>query len=142
MAPSMGGSNVSITVSYEAKVILLDVWDTAEQERFQTLALMYCRDRNGIVFVCDLTNHLFFENIRPWHQTISESFDIQSAFILSNKTALPNCFVTAVKGFKLASPLNWVYFEMSVKEQSMIDDLQKFLAMAVVGAGNGGIPAD
>jgi small GTP-binding protein len=46
--------------------IELQIWDTAGQEIFRSLAPIYYRDSDGAVLVYDVTNRLTFDHLTEW----------------------------------------------------------------------------
>ncbi len=44
----------------------LSIWDTAGQEKFDSLTKLYFKDSEAVLFVYDVTNKLSFEKTRKW----------------------------------------------------------------------------
>jgi small GTP-binding protein len=44
----------------------LDIWDTAGQEKFQTLTPMYYRKASAAIVAFDVTNYNSFERAKKW----------------------------------------------------------------------------
>lgn len=50
----------------EDRVITLNLWDTAGQEKFKSLIPSYIKDSQCVVVVYDITNRESFESIDKW----------------------------------------------------------------------------
>ena len=48
------------------KIIKVQVWDTAGEERYRSITNAYYRGAEGILIVFDLTNEESFKNIQNW----------------------------------------------------------------------------
>jgi len=54
------------TSRVEGKVIKLQIWDSAGQERFRSITSSYYRNTHGILMVYDITDLRSYENIKNW----------------------------------------------------------------------------
>eukprot|EP00794_Sanderia_malayensis_P009561 gene9561-10549_t len=54
------------TVHLDDKVVKLQIWDSAGQERFRTLTTTYYRGAHGIIIVYDVTDRNTFINCGAW----------------------------------------------------------------------------
>jgi Ras-related protein Rab-1A len=52
------------------KSIKQQIWDTADQERFQTITMSYYRGSNGIIVVSDITDRESFDQVQHWMNEI------------------------------------------------------------------------
>ncbi|KAI6188252.1 hypothetical protein M3Y98_00334600 [Aphelenchoides besseyi] len=52
------------TIEIEGITIKLQIWDTADQERFRTITSSYYRNAHGIIAVYDITNQESFNNLK------------------------------------------------------------------------------
>ena len=52
----------------EERVITLNLWDTAGQEKFKSLIPSYIKDSQTVVVVYDITNRDSFESVDKWMQ--------------------------------------------------------------------------
>ncbi|XP_063722184.1 uncharacterized protein LOC134848598 [Symsagittifera roscoffensis] len=52
--------------------VIVDLWDTAGQEKFKSLTKIYCRGAHGVILVYDISNHHSFEQLESWFQTPSD----------------------------------------------------------------------
>ena len=69
----------------------MQIWDTAGQVKFRSLAHSYYRSAAGIVLVYDVTDPSSFEGIAQWFSKIREEADLNAEVILlGNKIDLKN----------------------------------------------------
>jgi len=54
------------TLRFGDKTIKLQLWDTAGQEKFQSLGYAFYRGADCCVLVYDITNRKTFENLTKW----------------------------------------------------------------------------
>lgn len=79
-------------VDLEGKKVLLQIWDTAGQDRFRTLIRPYYRGAAGMIMVYDVTDEKTFDSIEEWMRCIAENTQecqIIQKVILANKTTCP-----------------------------------------------------
>ena len=85
----------TIGVEYKDKYITKDnynirlqLWDTASQERFNSITKNIYRGANGVLFIYDITNRQSFNSVRKWIKD-TESYDEDiKGIILGNKIDL------------------------------------------------------
>ena len=67
---------------HEANSIKLQVWDTACQERFQTITSSYCRGADGTIIVYDVTDKEPFNSVknRVWVRSTSIQQYVSTSF--------------------------------------------------------------
>ena len=64
-------SSRMLDISNTKQSINFDVWDTAGQEKYRSLAKIFYKDAKIIIFVYDVTNQNTFENIKEfWYKEI------------------------------------------------------------------------
>ena len=62
---STGGAAYSTkTIQTETQTIHLDIWDTAGQEKFRSVARSFYKDAVIVVLVYDITNQISFNNLK------------------------------------------------------------------------------
>ena len=67
---------ISVTVhpyTYESMNLKLEVWDSVSDDRFDTLAPLFFRNANGVLYVFDLSSKESFQSLETWAQTLKES---------------------------------------------------------------------
>ncbi|XP_057304019.1 ras-related protein Rab-1A-like [Hydractinia symbiolongicarpus] len=60
------------TLELDGKLIKLQVWDSAGQERFRTLTTSYYRGAHGIIIVYDISDRASFVNVSMWLSEIDK----------------------------------------------------------------------
>ena len=77
-ASTNGASYASKQVDYEhlKKSVMLDIWDTAGQEKYKSLTKFFYKDAAVAVLVYDITSKETFDNLKKyWYQQIQENGD-------------------------------------------------------------------
>ena len=87
--PTIGCHCNEITMNVEDKTVILQVWDTAGQEMYQSLVPVYLRGARAAIVVYNITDKQSFNSLNVWyeflHQTISEQIPV---FLVANKIDL------------------------------------------------------
>eukprot|EP01100_Stratorugosa_tubuloviscum_P002592 TRINITY_DN1616_c0_g3_i1.p1 TRINITY_DN1616_c0_g3~~TRINITY_DN1616_c0_g3_i1.p1 ORF type:complete len:214 (-),score=89.07 TRINITY_DN1616_c0_g3_i1:69-710(-) len=113
----------------EKRIVRLQLWDIAGQERFVILSHVYYKEAVGACVVFDLTNHNSLLQARKWKQ------DIDAKVYLSNGQPVPtillankcddelNCKVTNEEIAQFARDNKFIaWFATSAKENKNIDE--------------------
>ena len=124
-----------INVPDTNKAIRFDLWDTAGQEKYRSLAKIFYKDSKVIVFVYDMTNKKSFEDIQSyWYNEVKSNCKEDSLFVIvGNKLDLYN-----YKEIEENDPREWaksigvMYFETSAKINAGIDDLFEKVAKKIL----------
>jgi Ras-related protein Rab-7A len=77
--PTLGADFVSGTVNLNGKEITMQVWDTAGQEKFQSIGTAFYRGSDCCVIVYDITNPTSFEKMNNWKHEFIEQGGITNA---------------------------------------------------------------
>uniref|UniRef100_A0A7S0AFA3 Uncharacterized protein n=1 Tax=Pyrodinium bahamense TaxID=73915 RepID=A0A7S0AFA3_9DINO len=112
----------------------LQLWDTAGQEKFRSLARSYVRDARAAVLVYDVTKRLSLDGVRAWAQCVrNECEDGPIIVLVGNKTDLSEQReVAADEGKREAQELGaCVFIETSAKDGTNVDALFQQLACAL-----------
>ena len=78
MTSTNGASYCTKLVKYEdlGKNLLLDVWDTAGQEKYRALTKFFYKDAAAVILVYDITREDSFENMKNyWYNQLLENCD-------------------------------------------------------------------
>ena len=105
-------------VIHNGKKIQLEIWDTAGEERFRTLAKNSYQGSDGIILVYDITQKKTFNNIKHWYDNIKNNIDIDKVAIIlvGNKSDLPDPQVKKESSEKFCEQYNLQLIETSCKE--------------------------
>ena len=111
------------------EMIKVQLWDTAGQDRYRTIAKNYYKGSHGILLLYDVTKVNSFENISEWIKDIrDEVYEKTIIFLIGNKIDKSNeRKVTKEQGEKLATEYNLPFFEASAKSGENVDEVFKAL---------------
>ncbi|OMJ95832.1 hypothetical protein SteCoe_732 [Stentor coeruleus] len=118
------------TIDVESKVIKLQIWDTAGQEKFRTITSSYYRGAHGVIVVYDVTNRETFNNVKNWMGEISRyASENVNRLLIGNKCDCDSKkAVSTEEGKELADSLGIPFMETSAKTSSNVE--QSFFRMA------------
>jgi len=107
------------------RIIRLQIWDTAGQQRFRTITKSYYRGAQGYILAYDITHKLSFDHIKYWLGEIKthgrEDF---YTIIVGNKTDLESeRTVTTAEGKKFAAENGIDFVEASAKDGRNVEEL-------------------
>ena len=127
----------TIGLDYKLKTVKLDfgktikvqLWDTAGQDKYRTIAKNYYKGSHGILLLYDITKITSFENIREWIRDIKEEVSEKAIiFLIGNKIDLTdNRKISKEKGEELAEEYKIPFFEASAKSGENVDEVFKAL---------------
>ena len=86
----LSSKNKEITLK-NGKTIMLQLFDTAGQERFHSLSRSYFRNTNAVLFVYAVNDKKSFENIRDWIKIFMENHNGKKDilfYLIENKNDL------------------------------------------------------
>lgn len=69
-------------VKVETKGVTLAVWDTAGEEKFDSLTSFYCRGARAALIVYDITDYDTFQGLERWMSKIRNQAEPTCAVIL------------------------------------------------------------
>jgi len=118
------------------KNIRVQIWDTAGQEIYRSLAAISIRDADGILLVYDRTNEISFQNIEhKWLSLIQNSCKKEiSVALLANKVDLDQeRTVSREDGEKLAAKHSASFFETSAKKFVNVEEAFEYLVRDIYG---------
>ena len=110
----------------DEKLIKLQIWDTAGQEKFRTLTTSYYRGTSCCVLVFDITNIKSFYNLYQWIDQYNYHCDqpIKNIIITANKIDLEHQRqVSELEISKFCDSMNCYFTEVSVLLDRGIDEL-------------------
>ena len=111
------------------KTIKVQLWDTAGQDKYRTIAKNYFKGSHGILLLYDVTKPSSFQNIRDWIQDIREEVSQKAIiFLIGNKIDLVDKRkISKEKGIELAEEYKLPFFEASAKSGENVDEVFKAL---------------
>jgi Ras-related protein Rab-6A len=131
MPATIGAAFFTKVVATADANVRLQLWDTAGQEKFRSLAPMYYRAAAVAVLVYDVTNLATFDSLPTWRKEISEKAPSSTQLvIIANKIDLTDDRqVTTEEGVKRATELGAKFFcETSAESGSGIEDVFRRIA--------------
>ena len=109
---------------FKEKLVKLQIWDTAGENRFHSIYKANYGKSNGIILIYDLENLDSFKKINNLIKEIEESKALNSYKVLvGNKCDSLDRVVTEEEGKKLADNYKMDYFEISAKNDQNIIEL-------------------
>ena len=125
--------NILVSVGFDIKTkiirifhknILVKIFDTAGQERFNAITTSLFQKVQGIIFVYDISNEESFKNINNWILKIKDNFLNVQYILVGNKCDLENERIVSKKdGINLAKKYNLKFFETSSKNGQNINEV-------------------
>jgi small GTP-binding protein len=104
---------ISKTIKLEETTIKFDIWDTAGQEKFRSLAKIFYKDAKIIIYVYDITDKNSFEEIKNyWYKETLDNITNKDVILalIGNKTDLyENEQVSDEEGKKFAKQINAIF---------------------------------
>jgi Ras-related protein Rab-1A len=110
------------TFQLNGKVIKLQLWDTAGQDRFKNIVASYYRGAHGIMLTFDITNLTSFQNITRWYDE-AQNYLQKSVpkLLIGNKSDLASQRTVKIEEAKaLADRLGVEYVETSAKNSQNV----------------------
>jgi Ras-related protein Rab-1A len=110
------------TFQLNGKVIKLQLWDTAGQDRFKNIVASYYRGAHGIILAFDITNATSFQNVSRWFDE-AQNYLQKSVpkLLIGNKADLSSQRAVRTEDAKeLADRLGVQYIETSAKNSQNV----------------------
>ena len=124
---SISAQFVSKTISYEGYgAIKFDIWDTAGEERYRSMAKIFYKDAKIIVFVYDITSQPTFDGLKNyWYEQIKINCEKDAILaVVANKNDLYGDQVVADEdGEKFADEIGAIFQSTSALSDSGIGKL-------------------
>jgi len=106
----MQGSESSVVAQ-----LTVQVWDTAGQEQFRSLAATYYRRAGGVMILYDANVRSSFESVQGWFKEVSENSEDACVMIVASKVE-GQTEVNNAEGEALAQELGCTFASVSSKE--------------------------
>ena len=90
---TIGADFLSKDIVVNDQILMLQIWDTAGQEQYQTVQSIFYRGADGCIIVYDITNPSTFANIGKWRDKFFNYVGLESTenfpmIIIGNKADL------------------------------------------------------
>ena len=112
----------------ENKSLQFDLWDTAGQEQYRSLTMIFYKDAKIVLLVYDITRKETFEEIKKyWYKQIKENStpDIIIAVVANKCDLLDNEEVSEEEGKEFANQIGAIFKSTSCSENIGIEELFK-----------------
>ena len=130
-ASTNGGSYCQKTIKIGDKEVLLDIWDTAGQEIYQSLGKHFFRDAEAVCLVYDITNQKSFENLKNnWYEDLQQygRKDVIIAVVGNKSDLYEKEEITENEGREFAVKINAIFKLTSAQSGTGINKLFESLA--------------
>ena len=120
---TMGVELITKYYKYENKIIKVNIWDTAGQEKFTSLIPTYYKNAKGAFLVYDITRKDTFNHIENWlRELTSINSDKISIILIGNKSDLSLLRKVSKHEAELkANKYNIKFYETSALDSSNIN---------------------
>ena len=119
------------TLQINNKIVKLQIWDTAVQERFRSVTSAYYKGADAIILCYDITNMYSFRSLDEWISQVKNTKDALYV-IVGNKCDEINREVAYEHGKQFADENNCYFVETSAKDSTNIDDMFTHIANILV----------
>eukprot|EP00158_Paraphelidium_tribonemae_P005825 Partr_v1_DN27543_c2_g1_i3_m30507 putative RAB23, member RAS oncogene family len=105
-------------------------WDCAGQEDFDAMTRECCRGADAVILAFSTTERASFDMIKSWRSKLNDvlDFDRISVVLVQNKIDLKPAAIDPSEAENLARELAIRFYRVSVKENTQVDDVFKYLA--------------
>jgi len=122
------------TIDIDGKVVKMQIWDTAGQEKFQSITSQYYRGAHGIIVVYDITRRETFDHAPKWFGEIERhAMPDARKLLIGNKSDLNDQRqIESDEAQSYGRKMNITAIETSAKEATNVDHSFKMLAQDVI----------
>ena len=133
-SPTVSPGLFRAKVQLPEKEVLVNIWDTAGQEKFKCMTPIYSRNANGIILVFDLACPESFEGVQNWYTFLSKDCITGCQFILcGNKDDLPTEFAV-LQADEWARAHEMPFVKVSAKSNFGVKELFQMITQMIIDA--------
>ena len=113
-------------VKIKGESVKVSIWDTAGQEKFQSIVKQYYNGANGVLLIFDISNKKSFQKIDFWYKDLKQNININDIYVclVGNKMDLEEIReISKEDAEKYAKENDMQYFEVSAKTGNGIKEL-------------------
>ncbi|NWZ85231.1 RAB17 protein, partial [Poecile atricapillus] len=126
LLPTVGCSFFTQILDLDEAIVKFEIWDTAGQEKYQSVCHLYYRDAHAALLVYDIANKQTLSRAKLWLEELEKRFlpnEIVIALV-GNKTDLATeREVTTEEGEELARTKGLLFMETSAKSNHQVNDV-------------------
>lgn len=128
---TLGASFMGKALQFNDKILKFNIWDTAGQEKYHSVAKMYYRDANVAIMAYDITKRDSFNGIKRWYEELKEfgPRDIIIAIAGNKEDLVENEAVSPEDAKDYADSIGAVYRKTSAKTSYGIEAIFRDIAM-------------
>jgi small GTP-binding protein len=121
-------------IVYNNTNIILQIWDTAGQEKFQVVTKSFVKGSDGIIYMYDITQKQSFINIKRWLED-TEDYSLRAKkIIVGNKIDMEERReVTEEMKNKLLNEIDIDLVEISAKKDRNVNEVFDKLVKIIIG---------
>jgi small GTP-binding protein len=122
---TIAGAASSAEVTTGDRTVILDIWDTAGQEQYRSIAGIYFRNASAVILTYDVSNRESFEALTFWHDIVKKSCDSKvHVYVVGNKIDLETRTIEYAQGSDYAKSINaQTFIECSAKTGLGVEEL-------------------
>jgi Ras-related protein Rab-1A len=126
-------------VNIDEKVVKLQIWDTAGQDRFRAITKNYYKGSHAIFLMYDVTNINSFNSIKGYITQIKENLEDINIMLIGNKIDCDkeDVKVKTADGKKFATENNISFIETSSKQNINVQETFLEMARKLISKGVG-----
>ncbi|NWU77449.1 RAB17 protein, partial [Onychorhynchus coronatus] len=124
--PTVGCSFFTQTLNLEVATVRFEIWDTAGQEKYQSVCHLYYRNAHAALLVYDIANKETLRRAKLWLDELEKKFlpDEIVIALVGNKTDLAaEREVTTEEGAEFAQTKGLLFMETSAKSNHQVNDI-------------------
>ncbi|XP_051478693.1 ras-related protein Rab-17 isoform X1 [Apus apus] len=129
--PTVGCSFFTKILNLDVATIKLEIWDTAGQEKYQSVCHLYFRGAHAALLVYDITDEETLSRAKLWLRDLEKEFlpdEIVMALVGNKIDLAAEREVTTEEGEEFARTKGLLFMETSAKSNHQVKDV--FMAMA------------
>lgn len=122
LSPTVGAAYIQRNYDYDGKVYKIEVWDTAGEEKYRSIAPIYSKNAFGAIIVFDLTSKESMYHVQDWISCLEMNGDIPIV-VAANKSDLEDSRELSLEEAMLyIQEMNLVVFETSALTGVGVDE--------------------
>jgi small GTP-binding protein len=121
------------TFELDSQIVKMQIWDSAGQERFHSIASSFYKGAMGILLVYDCTNEQSFTNVGKWLTSIQQfGSDNVAKVLIANKCDMAHRTVSTALGQQIAREADIKLFETSAKANINVHEAFYFICREIL----------
>ena len=136
ICPTIGLENTVKIIDIRGFKAKIQIWDTAGQEKFNSLTKQFFRNTDGILLIFDLTNKSSFNNIKKWLSEVKTHSDHSiKKLLIGNKSDMKDKIKVTKNDIDnfFKEKNNLKYMEISAKDNLNVSNVFETLINDIIG---------